>query len=136
MDATTARDLAVAARVGYLGTVGSAPSPHVVPVCFVLLGDTVYSAIDHKPKRGRRLRRLSNIAANPAACLLISEYDDDWSRLWWVRLDGRARVALDPVEHEDALDALSEKYPQYADRRPTGDVIALDVEHWSSWAAT
>ena len=125
----------VRARVGHLGTVGTAGGPHVVPVCFVLIRDTVYTAVDHKPKRTGRLQRIANIEANPAACLLVSEYDDDWSRLWWVRLDGSARLAEPEAERERALDALAEKYTQYVERRPTGAVIALDVERWSSWAA-
>jgi PPOX class probable F420-dependent enzyme len=125
----------VRARVGYLGTVGAAGGPHVVPVCFVLIRDTVYCAVDHKPKRTGRLQRIANIEAYPAACLLVSEYDDDWSRLWWVRLDGSARLAERETEREHALDALAEKYPQYVERRPTGAVIALDVQRWSGWAA-
>ena len=125
----------VAARVGYLGTVGATAGPHVVPVCFALVGQTAYTAVDDKPKRTKRLRRLANIASNPSACLLVSEYDDDWSRLWWVRLDGMASVVSEGVEREAGLDALAAKYRQYVDRRPSDDVIALEVERWSGWAA-
>src|SRR5262249_59633715 len=100
------------ARVGHLGTAG--PRPHVVPVCYVLGGDVVYSAVDHKPKRGTRLQRTANIEATGWGCLLVDEYHEDWTRLWWVRIDGSARVVDDADEASRAVDALVAKYPQYA----------------------
>jgi PPOX class probable F420-dependent enzyme len=124
------------ARVGRLVTVGAGGSPHAVPVCFALLGAAAYSAIDHKPKRHRRLRRLANIATEPRACLLVDEYGEDWSALWWVRLDGRGRVVDDPAEAAAAIDALVAKYPQYAARRPAGPVLALDITAWTGWSAS
>jgi PPOX class probable F420-dependent enzyme len=122
------------ARVARLATVGPEGRPHVIPVCFVLLGDTVFTAVDHKRKRSRRLRRLTNIEACPDCSLLIDEYDDDWSRLWWVRLDGRGRVAEDG-EAATAVLALADKYPPYRADPPAGPVIAIDVLSWSGWAA-
>jgi PPOX class probable F420-dependent enzyme len=121
------------ARVGRLGTVRRDGRPHLVPVCFVLVGDVVYSAVDHKPKRSERLRRLDNLRANPAACLLVDGYEEDWARLWWVRVDGTGRVLDAPPG--DALAALVAKYPQYAERPPGGPTIALAVDRWSGWTA-
>jgi PPOX class probable F420-dependent enzyme len=130
------RRLAESARVAHLATVGADGRPHLVPVCFVLLGDVVYSAVDHKPKRTTRLRRVANIEATGRACLLVDGYSEDWSALWWVRLDGAGRVVDDPVEAARAVTALTGKYPQYAGRAPAGPVIAVDVTRWSGWSAS
>jgi PPOX class probable F420-dependent enzyme len=123
------------ARVGRLATAGSDAQPHAVPVCFVLVGNVAYSAVDQKPKRSTRLRRIANIEATGRACLLVDAYSEDWSTLWWVRLDGRARVVDDPAESGRALAALTEKYPQYAAAPPPGPVLALDIERWAGWSA-
>jgi PPOX class probable F420-dependent enzyme len=123
-------------RVAHLSTVGADGRPHLVPVCFVLIGDVVYTAVDHKPKRSTRLRRLANIEATGHACVLIDQYSEDWSALWWVRLDGRGRVVNDPAERERAVAALVDKYQQYADQPPAGPVLAVDVTGWTSWSAT
>ncbi len=123
------------ARVGRLATVSADGRPHVVPVCFVLSGDVVYTAVDHKPKRSSRLRRIANVEATGHACLLVDEYRDDWSELWWVRLDGSGRVVEDPLEAARAVTALVGKYAQYAARTPTGPVLAVDVVGWSGWSA-
>jgi PPOX class probable F420-dependent enzyme len=124
------------ARVARLATVRADGRPHLVPVCFVLLGDVVYHAVDHKPKRGPRLTRIANIEANPVASLLVDAYNEDWSALWWVRLDGRARLVHDHAEAEHAIAALAAKYPQYADRPPDGPVLAVTVDSWTGWSAT
>ena len=121
-----------AARVARLATVGRDGRPHVVPICFVLDGETLYTAVDEKPKRTRRLKRLENIEANPRVEVLIDHYEDDWSKLWWVRLRGTARIVEDPR----AVDLLVAKYPQYAERRPEGPVIAIDVEERSEWTSS
>lgn len=89
-----------------------------MPVCFVLLGDVVYHAVDDKPRRHRELRRLANLRSTGEACLLVDEYRDHWSALWWVRLDVRGRIVDDPAEATEARAALSAKYPQYAGRPP------------------
>ena len=123
------------ARVARLATVDPDGRPHLVPVCFVLLGDVVYHAVDEKPKRHRRLRRLENIQATARACLLIDEYDEDWSKLWWVRLDGPGRLVDDPAEAAAARAALAAKYPQYVERPPSGPLVAVAVTHWSAWSA-
>jgi len=85
---------------------GADGRPHVVPVCFALDGDTLYTAVDEKPKSTRRLRRLANIEANPQVELVVDHWDEDWSRLWWVRLAGRAEI----VERDErALELLQAK---------------------------
>lgn len=118
-----------------LATVGADGRPHLVAVSFVLLGDVVYHAVDEKPKRHRQLRRLENIRATGHACLLIDEYDEDWSKLWWIRLDGHGRLVDDPAEEDRALAALAAKYPQYVERPPAGPVVAVRVTAWSAWSA-
>lgn len=130
------RSRVASARLGHLATVGDDALPHLVPVCFALIGDTVYSAIDHKPKSGRTLRRIANLRATGHACLLVDEYDEDWSRLWWIRVDGHGRVVDDDAERSTALGALVRKYDQYANRSPEGPVLALDASRWSSWSAS
>src|SRR5438067_2089421 len=135
MDAQTMRRLVETAAVGHLGTVDADRHPHIVPICFTLLGDVIYSAVDHKPKRSTRLRRVTNIEATGLACLLVDEYSHDWSRLWWVRVDGRGRVVGDADEAQRAVAALAIKYERYVGRPPTGPVIAIDADRWSSWSA-
>jgi PPOX class probable F420-dependent enzyme len=105
-----------------------------VPIAFVVDGDTVYSAVDAKPKRTRALRRLANVRENPPVSLLVDHWDEeDWAALWWVRADGGGRV-LDPEEPEaaDAVELLRERYPR---QRDAGEVLAVDVQRWSGWAA-
>lgn len=117
-----------------LATVDADGRPHLVPVTFVLLGEVVYTAVDEKPKRSTRLRRVANIEATGRACLLVDEYHEDWSALWWVRLDGKARVVTDPAEVDRALAALTAKYPQYEPQPPRGPVLALDITNWAAWS--
>ncbi|MFM1726537.1 MULTISPECIES: TIGR03668 family PPOX class F420-dependent oxidoreductase [Rhodococcus] len=127
----------VEAPVARLATVSADGAPHLVPVVFAALGDVVYTAVDDKPKTTRRLRRLSNIAATGRVSLLVDHYDDDWSRLWWIRVDGAAEVV---APHSDAgtagVDALVAKYHQYESMRPTGPVIAVRVSGWREWSAS
>ena len=136
MTADEARRHFAAERVARLATADAAGRPHLVPLVFAVDGDTVYSAVDAKPKRSTRLRRLANVAENPAVALLADRYDDDWTALWWVRADGTARV-LAPGEPEAAraVDLLRDRYPQYASDPPAGPVLAIDVARWSGWAA-
>ena len=122
------------ARIGRLASVRTDGSPHVVPCCFVLDGDTVYSAVDAKPKSTARLQRIRNLETNAAAALAGDHYDDeDWTTLWWVRVDGTARVLDAGDEFASALDLLTTKYHQYRELRPQGPVIALDVARWTAW---
>jgi len=113
----------------------------VIPVCFVLLGDTLYQAIDAKPKSvaPRRLRRVRNIQANPEAALLVDHYLENWRRLWWVLLHGRARLVEDGAEQQRAIAALRRKYLQYRTTTPLAAdalVIALDVRRLRHWQAS
>lgn len=138
------RGLVQEARVARLATVDAAGHPHLVPVCFVLTGepgdkasgDRVYIAVDHKPKRSPELRRTANLRETGQACLLVDHYDEDWSTLWWVRLDGRGGEVHDPEEASRALDALAAKYPQYRDQRPDGPVLRIEIDNYRGWAAT
>src|SRR5712692_1755401 len=123
-----------AAKVAHLATAGRDGRPHVVPICFVLEGDVLYFAIDAKPKRTTNLKRLRNIAANPAVCVLVDHYEDDWSRLWWVRVDGTARVVEDHATAERAVDMLVRRYPQYRRARPGGPVVAISIDRISGWS--
>jgi PPOX class probable F420-dependent enzyme len=93
----------------------------------------VYSAVDHKPKSTRQLRRLTNLRANPRAALLVDHYDDDWSSLWWIRADGSARILEEGSEIDRAIALLGAKYHQYRERPPRGPVIALDIGAWRGW---
>ena len=129
------RRRAEAAPVARLATVDGEGRPHLVPCCFALEGDVAYSVVDHKPKRSVALRRLDNIRARPTVCLLIDHYEDDWAELWWVRLDGTARVLSDGPEHQRAIALLCTKYAQYRAVRPSGPVVAIDVAATRSWSA-
>jgi PPOX class probable F420-dependent enzyme len=134
-----ARERFAAARIAHLATAGPAARPHLVPVVFALDGDTVLLAVDHKPKRTTRLKRLANIAANPSVCLLTDHYEEDWDHLWWVRADGEARVLPSPDLSSEAahcIGLLTAKYQQYADRPPSGPVVEVSVLRWSGWRAS
>jgi PPOX class probable F420-dependent enzyme len=124
-----------AARVARLGTTDPDGRPHLVPIVFALEGDTLYSAVDRKPKRSAKLRRIENARARPDVTILVDHYDDDWSRLWWIRLRGRARVLDDGEERERALTLLQEKYPQYRTEPPDGPVLAVDVTDVREWTS-
>ena len=123
-----------AARVGELATIGPAGRPHVVPICFALAGDHIVSAVDAKPKTTTGLRRLDNVRGNPDVSLLVHAYDEDWTQLWWVRVDGRAEVVEDGPIRADAIEALAAKYPQYRTNEPPGAVIRIAIETWRGWA--
>jgi PPOX class probable F420-dependent enzyme len=94
----------------------------------------IYFAVDHKPKRTNHLKRLDNIAANPAVAVLVQHYEHDWRRLWWVRVDGTARV-LDAGERSArAVELLIDRYPQYRDRPPEGPVVEVAIGRITGWA--
>jgi PPOX class probable F420-dependent enzyme len=113
-----------------VSTVGS---PQLVPITFALTGTTLLSAVDAKPKATTALRRLDNIGANPFVSVLVDEYTEDWTQLWWARADGWARVL--PVADVPEFEALVARYPQYADNPPAGPVIVIVVDRWSGWSA-
>jgi len=121
-------------RVAHLATASADGRPHVVPVCFAYLDGHIYIAIDEKPKRSLRLKRLRNIEANPQVAIVLDRYDEDWSRLAWVLVQGTAVVLDSGPEHARALAALREKYPQYLEMALEGrPVISVTAERVSSW---
>ena len=124
------------ARSARLATVSAGGQPHLVPVTFVAAGDVIYTAVDAKPKSTRDLRRLANIRANPAVCLLADHYADDWRALWWARADGTATILGEPAQMAPPLSLLAARYPQYAADPPEGPVIAILVTRWTGWSAT
>jgi PPOX class probable F420-dependent enzyme len=131
------RERAETVWVARLATVGASGAPHLVPVVFALEGDRIVTPIDHKPKRSPHLQRLANIAVEPRVAVLFDHYDDDWSRLWWVRADGVA-TALTPGApgHQDAAGLLAHRYEQYSGHPIDGPIIEIRVTRWSAWAAT
>jgi len=129
----TPAELFASARVARLATVDPDGAPHLVPIVFALVGDVIHSAVDAKPKRHSRLRRLANIAHEPRVSVLVDHYDDDWNALWWVRADGTAAV-LDTSP--EGLAALARKYPQYLVTPPPGPFLSIEVRRWSAWSAT
>jgi PPOX class probable F420-dependent enzyme len=121
--------------VARLATTDPDGRPHLVPIVFALEGDTLYSAVDRKPKRSSTLRRIENARARPDVTILVDHYEDDWAGLWWIRLRGRARVLDDGDERDHALALLREKYPQYRSEPPDGPVLAIDVTETREWTA-
>jgi PPOX class probable F420-dependent enzyme len=123
-----------AARVARLATHNPSGAIDVVPITFAFADDdTLVSAVDHKPKRTKKLQRLENIRRQPAVTLLVDEYDDDWSRLWWVRVRGRAVVVDEPAA--DLLAPLIAKYEQYRTHPPEGAAIVISVTDVRGWSA-
>jgi PPOX class probable F420-dependent enzyme len=123
-------------RVAHLATADRGAVPHVVPVCFALAGGTLYITIDGKPKRrrGAPLKRLRNIAENPAVAVVVDRYDEDWTRLGWVMLRGRAEILDAGAEHDEAQALLRSRYKQLqAMEIAEHPVIAIRVERSLSW---
>ena len=123
------------ARVARLATVRPDARPHIVPITFAIDGDTIVTAVDHKRKTTMGLQRLKNLEAHPAASVIIDHYEDDWSRLWWVRGDGTASIVDDGPDLEQAVRRLADKYPPYRDNPPGGPAIVVTVDRWVSWSA-
>ncbi len=124
------------ARSATLGTVDSAGQPHLVPIVFVYREGRLYTAVDRKPKSTRRLKRLSNIEANSSVSVLLDRYDDDWTRLWWIRVDGTARVIDSGRSFREGIALLTTKYQPYGDQPPPGPVIEVRVETVRAWSAS
>ncbi|MGI9426162.1 MAG: TIGR03668 family PPOX class F420-dependent oxidoreductase [Hyphomicrobiaceae bacterium] len=109
--------------------------PHVVPVCFVVLGDCLYVTVDEKPKAtSRPLKRVRNILENSRVSVIVDRYDDDWSRLAWVMLHGSAEILAAGEEHDNAQTLLAGRYSQYRemDLSPL-PVIAMRISRVASW---
>lgn len=124
-------------RVAHLGTTDAAPQPHVMPVCFALDGDAIYTPVDAKPKKTTNLKRVRNVAETGRAAVLFDCYDnDDWSRLGWVLVRGAASVLRDGREYSRALALLRERYSQYQDMPLEGSpVIAVRAHSCTSWGS-
>jgi PPOX class probable F420-dependent enzyme len=133
-------DALAGARVGRLATVGREGTVGLVPICFAVVGGRLVSAVDHKPKRTSRLRRLDDIVASGRATVLVDHYDEDWTRLWWVRVTGRADVLDDGDPASSAArDALVGKYgraEQYGDNPPAGPVYRVALDEVTAWRWT
>jgi len=127
------REYLRSSRRGFLATSAGA-RPTLVPVCFCLKGDLIYSAIDRKPK-GPRLARLSNIMLNPEVAFLVDNYSEDWTELSYLLVHGHAELVNDEEEAQTARKLLRRKYPQYGrlklDGRP---ILAIRIEKTKSWA--
>ena len=136
MDPAELRRRVAQARVARLATLRADGRPHLVPICFALEGEVLYSAVDEKPKRSRRLQRVENIRRRPEVSVLVDHYEEDWARLWWVRLDGTATVLEDGPERERGLELLGAKYEQYRAEPPAGPVIAVRIERWRGWSSS
>ncbi|OMC13152.1 TIGR03668 family PPOX class F420-dependent oxidoreductase [Mycolicibacterium fortuitum] len=125
------------APAAVLATLRPDGAPHLVPVVFAVHrsaeGDTIYSAVDAKPKTTHRLRRLANIEGDSRVSLLVDHYTDEWSQLWWVRADGRATIHHSGDQMATGYALLRAKYPQYERIALNGPVITVEVTHWSSW---
>jgi PPOX class probable F420-dependent enzyme len=120
-------------RIAHLATIWPDGRPHVVPITFAVVGGKIVTAIDQKPKRTRDLQRLANIEANRIASVLVDHYEEDWERLWWVRVDGPASIHHDGDLFEEGISALEGKYPQYSKRTPEGPLIAVSQDQVVSW---
>lgn len=132
----TARERFAAARIARLATANAQGVPHLVPMTFAMDGDVIVFAVDHKPKATTDLRRLRNIAANPAVAFLADHYDEDWTHLWWVRADGFATVLTEAAERAEPVEWLRAKYEQYADHPPEGPVVRATITAWRGWTAS
>jgi PPOX class probable F420-dependent enzyme len=135
VEETEVRHRLEASFVARLATVGVDGRPHIVPITFALEDQTLYFAVDFKPKRTTNLKRLANIATNPEVSVLIDHYESDWDRLWWVRLDGTARIVTELGEVEHALNLLALRYKQYRETRPAGPAVAITIERMTGWSA-
>lgn len=124
------------APVGRLATANANGVPHVIPVCYALMGGMVYSVLDQKPKSISltRLRRVRNILANSQVSLVVDHYEEDWERLWYILISGAAELLEEGAERPAAIQALRAKYPQY---RPMdidpNPVIKITPYHVVSW---
>lgn len=125
-----------AARSATLATVRPDGAPHLVPLCFAVDGDEICTAVDAKPKRSRSLQRLANIAAEPRVSVLVDAYAEDWTRLWWVRADGDARIVDEHGERARTLAVLADKYAQYRAQPPEGPALRIRVRRLAAWSAS
>ena len=130
-----ARLCLASARVATLATARSSGEIDLVPITFAVAGNQLVSVVDHKPKTTLHLRRLKNIMNNPRVTVLAHSYDEEWDRLWWVRVRGTARIVRSGRQHHDAIGSMVAKYPQLVDPPPTGSVIIVKIDEWLGWSA-
>ena len=136
LDRTEATLRFVTAPVARLATLRADGSPRLVPITFVVMGGLVCSAVDDvKPKTTRQLARLRDIAHDPRVGLLVDHYADDWSQLWWVRVDGTAEVQESGTLYDASMRALARKYPAYAAAPPEGPLVVISPIRWTGWTA-
>jgi PPOX class probable F420-dependent enzyme len=131
MDEHEMRSRVAEARVARLATINLDGNPRIVPVCFAFRSDEIVTAVDGKPKSTRMLARLGNVVANSVVSLLVDHYDDDWTQLWWVRVDGKANISEISAGH---IDALAAKYEQYRHDPPAGPVIVIRSLRFIGWS--
>ncbi len=136
METAEVRRRFASSPVARLSTVRPDGGPHVVPIVFAVVDETVFSAVDAKPKRSTNLQRLANVRADPRCALLVDHYEDDWRRLWWVRADGMGEVVDTPLPEHPGIRALAQRFPQYRDEPPSGPLLVVTVAHWTGWAST
>lgn len=134
-----ARELLENARVAHLATADQYARPHAVPIVFVWRAGLLYTPLDRKPKREddwHALRRVRNIETNGRVAIVVDRYDEDWSRLAWVMLEGIATILETGEERDAAATLLRDKYPQYEtlslDGRP---IVRVDIERESEWSS-
>ena len=131
------RQFLAAGRAARLATVDTQGAPHLVPVCYAVIEESLYITVDEKPKRTDiPLKRIRNILANPMVAVTVDRWDEDWSRLAWLMLRGPAEILTDGIEHDRAQAELRARYPQYrAMDLETLPVIALRIRHALGWGA-
>lgn len=129
------RQRVLEARVARLATASPDGRPHPVPFTFVVADDVLYSVVDDvKPKTTRDLRRLDNVRRNPAVSVLVDHYAEQWSELWWIRLDATAQVVdASSALHATGTALLRAKYPQYLDASLDGPMITMTIDRWTAW---
>lgn len=123
-------------RVAHLATTTPRGDPHVVAVTFAMTREAVVTMIDHKPKTTSRLQRVINLERHPRASILVDHYVEDWTSLWWVRVDGPVELETEGVSWEASKRALADKYRQYRERPPQGTAIVIAIDRVTWWAST
>jgi PPOX class probable F420-dependent enzyme len=121
-------------RVVRVATIDECGRAHLVPVVFVVDGDIFYSPTDEGPRLSKRLR---NLDYDQRVTILADFYDEDWPKVWWVRMRGTGRVVGESPERTHAIGLLERKYPQFAgtpSAEAGGPVLAVDIKDWSGWA--
>src|SRR5260370_13440018 len=136
MDRDEMRRRIATMSVARLATVSRDGRPHIVPITFAATDEALYFAVDRKPKKTTDLQRLRNIEANPAVSVLFDHYDDDWNNLWWVRIDGPARVLRQGPHFNAAISLLTVRHSQYRSATPGGPAVKITIDRMSGWSAS